>query len=283
MQQDNSQKFLTFLNKQFHDKKLSHAFLLETNNQDKALVDILNFIKVINCPHEYQDNCTSCNMCHLIDELSLPNLVIIKPDGTTIKKEQILDLKKTFQTMPVFAKYNVYIILNAELLNSSSANTMLKFLEEPEDNIIGFFVTNNKENIIDTIKSRCQLFSEYYENTSVNLNSEILEEVKKVINLKEKNYTDAFVYYKEELGDILTNKQDVIMFYKYLLSIYQYAYHKCVGFSKLNKVYEDMDFLIQKGAHYLLKEVQFILKLLDDLQYNINTTLVFDRFLLEKR
>ena len=39
-----------------------------------------------------------------------------------------------------------YIIKNAERLNPSSANTILKFLEEPEDNIIAILLTNNRYN-----------------------------------------------------------------------------------------------------------------------------------------
>ena len=42
---------------------------------------------------------------------------------------------------------------NAEKLNGSSANAMLKFVEEPTEGILGFFITNNKDVIIPTIKN----------------------------------------------------------------------------------------------------------------------------------
>ena len=130
--------------KHFHENRLAHAFLVETNDMDKSYLAILQFLKVINCPSDYKENCQECNLCHLIDNGNLPSLLVVEPDGNTIKKEQVMEIKKMFQTKPIFSKYNMYIIKNAELLNASSANTMLKFIEEPEENILAFFLTNNK-------------------------------------------------------------------------------------------------------------------------------------------
>ena len=63
----------------------------------------------------------------LIDSNNLPSLQIIEPVGKFIKKEQIVDLKNKFKYKPIYSKNNIYIIKNAEKLNTSSANTMLKF------------------------------------------------------------------------------------------------------------------------------------------------------------
>ena len=42
-------------------------------------------------------------------------------------------------------------------MNDTSFNKMLKFLEEPEDNILGFYITRNKDSVANTIVSRCEL------------------------------------------------------------------------------------------------------------------------------
>lgn len=44
-----------------------------------------------------------------------------------------------------------------ETFNPAAPNSILKLIEEPEDRIIFFFLTNDKENIIDTIISRSQV------------------------------------------------------------------------------------------------------------------------------
>ena len=147
----------------FHENRLSHAFLIETNSQEQTLQELKQILKEINCEQEYKIDCNYCNLCHMIESENLPSLVIIRPDGQTIRKEQVMDLKKKFATMPIYSKFNMYLIMNAEKLNLSSANTLLKFLEEPETGILGFFLTNNKENIIDTIKSRCQIITCFYD------------------------------------------------------------------------------------------------------------------------
>ena len=38
---------------EFHENKLAHAFLLETNDKDKSYQLILEFLKRINCPEKY--------------------------------------------------------------------------------------------------------------------------------------------------------------------------------------------------------------------------------------
>ena len=122
---------------EYHEDRLSHAFLIETNHQEKCLENLLDFLGYINCIGDPEED---DKLKRLIKNKSIPSLVIIEPDGQMIKKEQILALKDAFKTKPIFSKYNMYVILNAEQLNPSSANTMLKFLEEPEDYILGFFL-----------------------------------------------------------------------------------------------------------------------------------------------
>ena len=85
----------------YRDNKLAHAYLIETNNPEKCFQDLLYVIKNINCQNDYQDNCEKCNLCYLIDNNILPSLVIIEPDGQNIKKEQILNLKKLFSSVPI--------------------------------------------------------------------------------------------------------------------------------------------------------------------------------------
>ena len=43
-------------------------------------------------------------------------------------------------------------------MRPEAANSMLKFLEEPEDNIVAILMTNNINNVLSTIISRCKVF-----------------------------------------------------------------------------------------------------------------------------
>ncbi len=58
---------------------------------------------------------------------------------------------------PYEGGYKVMIIWMAEKLNSTAANKLLKLIEEPPNKTILLLITENKEQIISTILSRCQL------------------------------------------------------------------------------------------------------------------------------
>ena len=45
------------------------------------------------------------------------------------------------------------------MLNVSSSNTLLKFLEEPEDGIVAILVTDSRYDLLNTIVSRCQVLT----------------------------------------------------------------------------------------------------------------------------
>ena len=109
-----NEKVLNELIAKYRENKLAHAYLVETNNIEKAFKDIKEIIKLFNCEKEFESSCTKCNLCNLIDKNNLPSLKIISPDGSSIKKSQIAELKKDFNSIPIYSKYNVYIFLNAE-------------------------------------------------------------------------------------------------------------------------------------------------------------------------
>ena len=270
--------FIDILNKQYHDNKFSHAFLLETNNQDNCIKKLKQIIKIINCNNEYKENCNECNLCHLIDTFQLPNLILVEPEGQLIKKEQILNLKNTFLTKPIFSKKNIYIIKHAELLNSASANTMLKFLEEPEENIIGFFITDNKENVIDTIKSRCQIISAYEDKMENNIENEYNDIAISFVEQIEKNRHKALMYIKNELILKVENINDCKLLFQSILNIYQNLYLWKINKTKLE---EKIEFLKNKKLVEIIKNMNIIIKLLEQLQYNVNFQLVLERFVIE--
>ena len=264
----------------YNENKLSHAFLIETNHEEKCFEAVIHFLKVINCPEEYNESCSACNLCHLFDSFNLPSLVVIEPDGTMIKKEQILSLKEVFQTKPVYTKYNMYIVKEAEALNPSSANTMLKFLEEPEENIIGFFITNNKENIIDTIRSRCQIIKDIYSEDYLETIPSVWKEMaKKYLIEIEEHQEEAVFYNKDVLLPLIHDRKELNYLFQSILNIYYDAYQKCLNHESMDDL--ELNFLYNKGRIYLQKRISMVTKLLDKLNYNLNISLVLDCFVLE--
>ena len=256
---------LNFIIKQNEKNKLSHAFLIETNNIEKCYEDILLLCKIINCNVKYTNNCDKCNLCKLIDLGNLPSLVVIEPDGLSIKKNQMLDLEKKFALKPIYSKYNVYIIKYADKLNDSSSNTILKFLEEPENNIIGFFIVNNKENVLSTIKSRCEITHVDYEENKIDdfeLKDIALEYMNNVTNSND-------VLVNKKLLNEYNDRINIEKIFNYIFNYY---------FLKYKNNINDNEKCI-----YHLNVLQILKKILNLIQYNVNLELLLDSFVIEMR
>lgn len=140
-------------------KKVGHAFLFNVDDSyDTSLA--ISFIKEI-LKNDVVDADTRDlqyeKFSYQLDNNTFPDLMIIKSFDKVIKKEQILNIKSEMKEKSINSGKQFYIIEYAENLNSSSANALLKFLEEPDDEIIAILVTKNINKVISTIVSRCQI------------------------------------------------------------------------------------------------------------------------------
>ncbi len=58
---------------------------------------------------------------------------------------------------PIDGRYKIYIVSDADLFNDSSANALLKTLEEPPDDVVIILMAHSFDAVIPTIASRCQV------------------------------------------------------------------------------------------------------------------------------
>lgn len=270
----------------YRENKLSHAYLLETNNIEAATLDIKKLVKALNCEHEYHEDCQNCNLCHLINKDNLPSLKIVEPDGSSIKKGQIEELKQAFSTIPVYSKYNIYIIKNAEKLNDSSANAMLKFVEEPTPGIIGFFLTNNKDVMIETIKSRCQSYIVNYETNSMyeklNITPEEYQNYQDIIpEYLNAIAQDCYINNKKIILEKYPEREQVSKLIQIIFEIYYQTFLQKNGLKyneEVTKIYQ-----INENNQKITKKMQFIAQILQEMSYNVSIELILDKFVIEMR
>ena len=268
---DNNADIFNNLLTRFHENKLAHAFLLESNDIDKCYLDVLEFVKNI-CKESVSDE---VDIDSLVDNNNLPSLITIEPDGQFIKKEQILDMMERFSTKPVYTANNIYIIRNAERFNGSSANTLLKFLEEPEDNIIGIFITNNKETVINTIRSRCQIFSVYYDlDINSKLDDDVLTDVKLYLNNIYRNKEDL-VYNRTHMSKLYAERIDWEIFFRTML----YYLKDCIVSERKDKI----ELVKSISQDNLVRIIAYIEEIIKYIKSNCNMDLVLDKFVIEMR
>ena len=95
------------------------------------------------------------------------NLVEQEPNEKTGKTKRNIDIEQIRNLRAVLARrsflggYKTAIIDKADKMNSSSANGLLKTLEEPKDKTIVFLLTKDEKLLPQTIQSRCQMI--YFE------------------------------------------------------------------------------------------------------------------------
>lgn len=202
---DYNEKFVGVIDNIISFNKLSHAYIIEVNDYDSDYLLVEAFVKLILCKNNVKKvsnlNCDKCEICRLVDEGNYPDVLVVEPDGKEIKKGQLLDLQKEYNNKSMLDSNRVYIIKEADKLNLAAANSILKFLEEPEDNIVAILLTKNRYQIIDTILSRCQIIA-LKRKTSSNAD---FDKALTFIKYMLKN-GELFVNYKEILDNIMSDK-----------------------------------------------------------------------------
>lgn len=73
--------------------------------------------------------------------------------------DDIRELKEAAYTLPYTSEKKVYIIDEVHMLTKEAFNALLKILEEPPAHVIFILATTEIEKLLDTILSRCQVFT----------------------------------------------------------------------------------------------------------------------------
>lgn len=137
--------------------RVAHAYLFEgprgTGKRELALY----YTKVLLCENvSGATPCGTCRNCRRVDSGNHPNVYLIEPEEASIKKHQIQQLQEEFSKTAVESNRKIYIIDHADRMTTNAANSLLKFLEEPTSVTTAFLLTEQVQQILPTIQSRCQ-------------------------------------------------------------------------------------------------------------------------------
>jgi len=75
-----------------------------------------------------------------------------------ISKDEARNIIRKLSLKPFESKYKINIIWLPEYMHNSTANALLKILEEPPGDTLFFLVSNNYQKLLKTILSRVQMF-----------------------------------------------------------------------------------------------------------------------------
>ena len=137
------------------NKRVPHAFLFYGAEGIGKRTTALVFAKALNCKESGTDPCDACTSCRKIDSGNHPDLLLIKPEGQFIKVADIKELQERLRFRPLEGAKRVVIIDDAERMNITSANSLLKTLEEPSPTNVFVLVSSRPHLLPMTILSRC--------------------------------------------------------------------------------------------------------------------------------
>ena len=298
--------FYNIVNNELKNNKLSHAYLILKNDNVFAMPIILSFVKAIICPSHYtnRDKCEDCNICKRIDDNNYMELKIIRNDGMWIKKDQMIDLQEEFSKKAIEGSKKIYIIDDCEKMNTYTANSILKFLEEPEENIIAILLTNNINQVLKTVVSRCQIlslkknqisfsnsleeyhyiFKDFTSNIGDNINDyeEIVEATIEFMSFLEDNRYDTIIYAKKLWHNKFKERKDSVIAFNLIIILYyqalKYKYNLNVNY--LNKYMDFIKKISKQNESTLIKKIQIFIEFNSLIKYNLNMNLLIDNLII---
>lgn len=227
---------IKYLSNVIDENKLSHAFLVESNNYE----DVMNSVFKL-----FLEKKMIFNIDDIENNISVR---ILRPIDNLIDKDQILNLQEFLSTMSFDGYYKLFFILNAGLMNEQSVNKLLKVLEEPNDKVVGFLISDNSNELLPTLISRCQVLKNDIDASNVEVDENIFNNLCKFKNFNFEDYI-KFKVVVSKLDKVVINN----LFLKYLA------------------------YLDNENDIFYLKVNDF----LNNIRYNVNIDLALDKLYFE--
>lgn len=139
--------------------KLAHAYLFHGQRGCGKLAAARLLAQSMLCEHREESGfaCEQCSACQRIAKGGFADLRILDGREVSIKKEDILKLRQEFQKTGLeHTGKRIYIINLAENATPEALNALLKFLEEPGDDVVAIIIVEQLDRLLPTIISRCQ-------------------------------------------------------------------------------------------------------------------------------
>lgn len=136
---------------------LQHAYLFDGKTGTGKKETALWIAQSLFCRNFSNGPCGECHACQRIASHQHPDVIELKPEGLSIKIGQVRDLKSEFSKSGMEGTKKLVMIEDIEKMTTQAANSLLKFLEEPDGDIVVILMTTAKHRLLPTILSRVQL------------------------------------------------------------------------------------------------------------------------------
>ena len=150
------QKVLDILQTAIKSDNISHAYIFEGANGIGKRETALAFSSMLMCEAD-DAPCGRCKACQLFQQGSHPDFQEIYLDeDKSISVEDIRSILKGIIIRPLYSKYKVFVLNNADNMTIQAQNALLKSLEEPPGYVVFILTVQSGAAMTPPIRSRCQ-------------------------------------------------------------------------------------------------------------------------------
>ena len=212
-------KPMSLLKQKISEGHVVHAYLFmgssDLKEKAKQLAMTLNCMDLT----AKGDVCGTCASCYKIITDSHPDIYTLKPDGSSMKINQVREMQRQIAYKVYEGKYKVIILEEADKLTLQGVNSLLKTLEEPMPQTVFILLAASQMGIPDTIISRCQRIyfgEEVVDQLDCLENIKILEDIfsgdiEKTISIIEKLEKEEKEYLKQKIRNLIVLTRDLLV------------------------------------------------------------------------
>lgn len=196
---------------------VSHAYIIEGDSCIDKAAFAKDFVKAVLCRENPGFGCDACVICRKIDHDNYEDMYTVKADDLSLKDAAISALQEKLKNKPTGGMRNIAIIEDADTMTARAQNRLLKTLEEPNPGTVMILLSENTENLLQTITSRCIVYrlGNFISNTE-NVKLESAEELVSMIT-----QGAYFCDLKDFLGKIVKERKDAFQLLDGLERLYR--------------------------------------------------------------
>ena len=293
----------------------SHAYLIEAPITIDSKKIILSVVKSFLCPQHATNFflCGNCKICQRIDDNNYSELMSIDCLTDNIKKQTIIDLKNIFSQKIIEGNKKICVIYNCHMLNTQSGNSLLKFIEEPENDVIIILVTDNINQVLKTIVSRCMIIKlknnlllsvNPSEHSAVQHLSHILaadgqanldqlpkednqiflDKIMEFIKTYEKIKLDVLLDINNLWFNYIEGKEKTVLAFELMILFYKDVLNKMIlGEVSIFNDYDETikNIQVTNNCTSIINKIKILLNLKNMILYNVNSNLLIDQLVIQ--
>ncbi|MFA5787596.1 MAG: DNA polymerase III subunit delta' [Actinomycetota bacterium] len=102
------------------------------------------------------DGCGGCESCAKVARGVHPDVHVIEPEGEQLLVEEVRAVREEAFRSRHEGRAKIFIVREADRMNATAANALLKVLEEPPADVVFVLLASSPEDLLPTVRSRCR-------------------------------------------------------------------------------------------------------------------------------